>query len=79
MHISNDSNNFRNKKYLAEMDNEFKNMIRAFHKYISYRNKLLHELTMSDEDKIEFKRIDDKFIRNLNKSYDRIQKEDFKI
>lgn len=77
MHISNDPNDFRNKKYLAEMENEFKNMMRAFHKYISYRNKLLNELTMSDEDKIEFEKIDAKFVRNLNKSYERIQNEDF--
>lgn len=77
MHISNDPNDFRNKKYLAEMENEFKNMMRAFHKYISYRNKLLNELTMSDEDKIKFEKIDAKFVRNLNKSYERIQNEDF--
>ena len=73
MHISNDPSNFRNKKYLAEMENEFKNMFRAFHKFMSYRRKLLYELTMSDEDKIEFDRIDEKFVRNLNRSYDRIQ------
>lgn len=77
MHISNDPNDFRNKKYLAEMENEFKNMFRAFHKFMSYRHKLLHELTMSDEDITEFARINDKFVRNLNKSYERIQKDDF--
>lgn len=77
MHISNDPSNFRNKKYLAEMENEFKNMFRAFHKFMSYRHKLLHELTMSDEDITEFAKINDKFVRNLNRSYERIQKDDF--
>lgn len=77
MHIANDPSNFQNKKYLAEMENEFKNMFRAFHKFMSYRHKLLHELTMSDEDITEFAKINDKFVRNLNRSYERIQKDDF--
>lgn len=79
MHFSNDPNNFRNKKYLAEMEDEFRNMNSAFHRYISYRNKLLHELTMSDEDKTEFDKIDEKFIRNLSRAYNRIQNDDFSI
>lgn len=77
MHISNNENNFRNKKYLAEADKEFKRMFRAYHKYISYRNKLKNELTMSKEDEKELQTLDEKFVKNISLAYKRIKRGDF--
>lgn len=79
MHFSNDSNNFRNRKYIDCMEMEFKNMFRAYHTYISYRNKLLKELTINEEQKEEIKAIDERFVENLNRSYKRVNREDFKL
>lgn len=78
MHKSNDENNFRNKVYLNNMNQEFLNMFRAYHKYISYRNKLLKELTMSKEDKEIMLEIDKKFCKNIKKAESRVNKDDFK-
>ena len=77
MHISNNENNFRNKKYLTEADKEFKRMFRAYHKYISYRNKLKNELTMSKEDEQELRTLDEKFVKNISLAYKRIKRGDF--
>lgn len=77
MRRSNDVENFRNEEYLQNMSIEFKRMFNAYHKYISYRNKLNNELTMSDEQKDIMSNIDKKFIRNIKRANDRIQKEDF--
>ena len=79
MHKSNDPNNFRNKKYINEMDKQFKTMFRSYHKYISYRNKLLNELTLNEEDINEMKNIDSKFKKNIEKAANRIKKEDFNV
>jgi len=78
MHFSSDENNFRNKRYLNEMEKEFKLMFRAYHKYISYRNKLKNELTMSKENIDEMNKIDKKFCKNIKIASKRIEKEDFK-
>ena len=77
MHISNDTNDFRNKKYLDEMQKNFILMFNAYHRYIAYRNKLLKELTMSDSDKDILASIDKKFTKNINKANERISKDDF--
>lgn len=77
MHFSDDPNNFRNERYLAECDAEFKNMFRAYHKYIAYRNKLRNELTMSDEQRAELHEIDVRFTKNVRRAYKRIQQDDF--
>lgn len=77
MHISNDTNDFRNKKYLDEMQKNFILMFNAYHRYIAYRNKLLKELTMSDSDKDILASIDKKFTKNINKAKERVNKDDF--
>ena len=77
MYISNDKNNFRNEAYLKEMDKEFKRMFRAFHKYIAYRNKLMNELTMSEDDVQTMLRLDKKFVSNSRVVGRRIKKADF--
>lgn len=79
MHISNDTNNFRNQKYIQNMETEFKNMFNAYFKYISYRNKLLKELTVTDEQRKHIRDIDRKFVKNVNKAKKRVEKEDFKV
>lgn len=78
MHISNDVNNFRNEKYLNELELNFKKMFRAYHRYIAYRNKLLKELTLSENQKQTLAKIDEKFIRNVNVVTKRVTKDDFK-
>ena len=77
MHKSSNPNNFRNKKYIQEMDKQFKTMFRSYHKYIAYRNKLLNELTLNEEDKNILDSIDLKFKKNMERASKRIQKEDF--
>lgn len=77
MHYSDDSSNFRNERYLAECDREFKNMFRAYHKYVSYRNKLLNELTMSEEQRKKLLLLDVRFKKNVERAHGRVQKEDF--
>ena len=77
MHYSDDENNFRNKEYLNQMQTEFLVMFRAYHKYIAYRNKLLNELTMSDDNKVELNAIDKKFCKNIKLAERRINKDDF--
>lgn len=78
MHFSDDPNNFRNKRYIDFMEEEFKNMFNAYHKYISYRNKLLKELTTNEEQREQIKKIDEKFINNLDISYKKVHKDSFK-
>ena len=78
MHLSDDTNDFRNEQYLKELELNFKQMFRAYHRYIAYRNKLLNELTLSNEQKIVLDRIDKKFIRNVNIASKRVNKDDFK-
>lgn len=77
MHKSSDTKNFRNQKYLENMEQEFKRMFRAYHKYLAYRNKLRNELALSDNDVEQLNFLDQKFIKNINKAEKRIQKEDF--
>ncbi len=74
MHYSNDSTNFRNKQYIENMEMEFKNMFRAYHKYISYRKKLLEELNVSQEQRMQIEEIDQRFIKNLKRVNRRVQK-----
>ena len=78
MYYSNDENNFRNKVYLEELNKNFMLMFNAYHRFISYRNKLLNELTMSETDKVEFQKVTDKFLRNSYRLLRRIEKDDFK-
>ena len=78
MHISNDTTNFRNDKYLQELELNFKQMFRAYYRYIAYRNKLLNELTLSNEQKIVLSEIDRKFVKNVNIASKRVNKDDFK-
>lgn len=75
MHHSDDINNFRNKKYIEECAKNEKEFARSFHKYIAYRNKLLNELTLSEEQKKELADIDRKFGNNMLRNY-RIAKKD---
>lgn len=77
MHKSNDENNFRNKLYIEEMNKNFILMFNAYHKYIAYRNKLLKELTMSDDDNLKLDIIDKKFRKNIKLAERRINKDDF--
>ena len=79
MHFSDNPDNFRNRQYIDNMKMEFKHTFRAYFKYISYRNKLLNELTIDEEQKEEIKSIDERFIKNINRAYKRINKENFKI
>ena len=74
MHYSNDATNFRNEQYIENMEMEFKNMFRAYHKYVSYRKKLLEELTISLEQRGKIKEIDQRFIRNLKRVNQRVKK-----
>lgn len=77
MHKSDNSSNFRNEQYINNMDIEFKRMFRAYHKYIAYRNKLLNELTLNEEQIKKIHKIDVKFCKNISKANIRINKEDF--
>ena len=77
MHFSDNPNNFRNKQYLSNMEDEFRRMFNAYHKYIAYRNKLRNELTMNEEQKEIMNKIDKKFVKNIKISNKRIEKEDF--
>ncbi len=78
IYISSNPDNFRNFKYLDKMEEEFKTMFRAYHKYMSYRSKLLNELTMDEQQCKRVSDIDAKFVKNLKRASKRIQKEDFK-
>ena len=53
-------------------------MFRAYYRYIAYRNKLLNELTLSNEQKIVLSEIDRKFVKNVNIASKRVDKDDFK-
>lgn len=77
MHHSLDENDFRNAEYLKEMEMNFKHMMRAYHKYIAYRNKLLNELTLSDSDRKILYKNDVKFKSNIERMAKRIDKVDF--
>ena len=77
MHISNDTNDFRNKKYLEDLRREYLNMFRAYHRYISYHNKLCKELTLSNEDIILMNDIDKDFCEDIRRAERRIHKDDF--
>lgn len=77
MHKSSVPNNFRVQAYLNNMESEFLNMFNSYHKYISYRNKLLHELAISEKDKTKITELDEKFKRNIVRVFKRIKKEDF--
>ncbi len=79
MHISKDTHNFRNQKYIQHMETEFKNMFNAYFKYISYRNKLLKELTVTDEQREHIREIDKKFVKNVKRAKKRVDKDDFKV
>ena len=59
------------------MEKEFKRTFRAYHKYIAYRNKLLHELTMSEDDKERMLQLDRKFKKNIKKASNRVDKDDW--
>lgn len=77
MHFSKDTNNFRNEQYIENMEQEFLHMFRAYHKYISYRNKLLKELTISEEQQKKIIEIDQRFIYEIKRANKRINKDDF--
>ncbi len=49
-------------------------MFRAYHKYVSYRKKLLEELTISLEQRGKIQEIDQRFIRNLKRVNQRVKK-----
>lgn len=77
MHRSRNQDNFRNDDYLNEMAKEYRRMCRAYHKYISYRNKLLKELYLNNEQISDLNSIDIKFCKQIERSRKRIEKEDF--
>lgn len=77
MHYSDDENNFRNKRYLGECERNFKRMFSSYHVYISYRNKLLNELTMKQEEREELKVFDRKMAKNLLSAYSTLKEKGF--
>ena len=77
MNYSDNENNFRNKKYLENMDKEFKRTFRAYHKFIAYKNKLENELTLSDEDKIVLDNLKKRYKKNIEMAHKRVNKNDF--
>lgn len=77
MHFSDNPNNFRNKKYMDCMEEEFKKMCRAYYRYISYRNKLLKELTTNEEQREKIKKVDQKMVEYIDRFYKRVHKEEF--
>lgn len=79
LHKSDDKNNFRNGKYLSEMEKNFHYMFNAYHRYLAYRGKVMNELTLTNAQKYRLYKIDEKFKKNILKSYNRIMKEDFKM
>ena len=74
IYFSDAPNNFRNIKYIECMEEEFKKMFRAYHKYISYRNKLLYELTLNSEQRERMEEIDERFVKNLKRASKRIER-----
>lgn len=76
MHKSNNPNNFRNEKYLNECEDNCKSMIRSYHKFVSYKNKLENELTMTDDQRNRLEKVKNIMKKNIRRIHDIIEKDD---
>lgn len=65
MHHSDNPNNFRNQKYLDECTENRWDIGRSVCRYASYRDKLVNELTMSEEQKKELAKLDNGVAKNI--------------